>query len=68
MTEKSKLYKKMGYQVGILAKSKRQRGIIARQFMNKVGKLEADEFEKQCQRIKLDNFLRVNDGEKSFWL
>lgn len=68
MTEKSKLFRKMGFQVGIKAESKRQRGIIARRFMNKVGKLEADEFEKHCQRIKLDNFLRINDGDKVSYL
>ena len=50
--ETSKLFKRMGVQVGIKATSKRQRGIIARKFMNQVKEFELAKFQESCPQIK----------------
>jgi hypothetical protein len=51
--ETSKLFKRMGIQVGINAKSKSQRGIIARKFMNQVKEFELAKFQESCPKINL---------------
>ena len=50
--ETSKLFKRMGIQVGIKATSKSQRGIIARKFMNQVKEFELAKFQESCPQIK----------------
>jgi hypothetical protein len=50
--ETSKLFKRMGIQVGIQATKKAQRGIIARKFMNQVKEFELAKFQESCPQIK----------------
>ncbi len=51
MKETSKLFKRMGNQVGIMVTKKSQRGIIARKFMNQVKEFELAKFQEQCPKI-----------------
>lgn len=57
--EKSKTFRFIGRQVGIKAEKKSQRGIISRRF------LESQKIE--IPKIELRN-IRVNEGERSYWL
>ncbi len=51
--ETSKLFKRMGAQVGIEITKKSQRGIVARKFMNEVKAFELAKFQESCPKINL---------------
>lgn len=57
--ERSKVFKRLGQLVGIEAKKKTQRGIIARRSLTILERYELSEFEKKLVKIEFKPLIKV---------